>query len=165
VNDASLALLGQKTGDEPYRNLESAAAALFEGERDFIANMANFSALLYHSLPDVNWCGFYLLKGEELVLGPFQGKIACVRIPLGRGVCGTSAQERRTVVVGDVDEFPGHIACDPSSRSEVVVPLIREGHLLGVLDIDSPVLKRFDQADALGLQRLVETLLASSDEK
>jgi L-methionine (R)-S-oxide reductase len=146
-----------------YSDLAEQATALFQGERDFIANCANLSAMLFNSLEDVNWCGFYLARRDELVLGPFQGQVACVRIPIGRGVCGTSAEQRRTVVVPDVHAFPGHIACDPLSRSEVVVPLVASGRLIGVLDIDSPSPGRFDDADAPGLERLAETLLSSSD--
>jgi L-methionine (R)-S-oxide reductase len=146
-----------------YGELAEQAAALFQGERDFIANCANLSALLYNSLEDVNWCGFYLARGDELVLGPFQGQVACVRIAVGRGVCGASAEQGRTIVVPDVHAFPGHIACDPLSRSEVVVPLIVGGRLIGVLDIDSPSLGRFDDIEATGLERVAEILLASSD--
>ena len=121
-----------------YRELALQLSGLLSGERDSIANAANTAALLYHALPDVNWVGFYLLKEGELVLGPFQGKPACVRIALGRGVCGTAAQARRSVVVPDVHAFPGHIACDTASRSELVVPLIARDALVGVLDLDSP---------------------------
>jgi L-methionine (R)-S-oxide reductase len=142
-----------------YERIKQEARALTAGEDDFIANLANVAALLYHSLPEVNWAGFYLLKGDVLVVGPFQGLPACVRIPLGRGVCGTAALKRSTIVVPNVDEFPGHIACDAASRSEIVVPLLRAGTLLGVLDIDSPKLGRFDDEDRLGLERLVEVLL------
>jgi len=133
------------------------------GEHDLIANLANTSALLFTSLPQLNWAGFYLLNSpKELVLGPFQGKPACVRIALGRGVCGTAAAERRTVLVPNVHEFPGHIACDSASNSEIVLPLIRaNGELLGVLDLDSPVLERFDVIDQQGLERIVRTLLAT----
>lgn len=137
--------------------------ALFEGESDFIANAANLSALLYHSLDDVNWVGFYLTKGNELVLGPFQGKIACVRIAIGKGVCGTAAFERRAVIVDNVHEFEGHIACDSASNSEIVVPLIKEGIVIGVLDIDSPVFSRFDDEDREGLERIVRGFLEKSD--
>jgi L-methionine (R)-S-oxide reductase len=148
---------------ERYRELEAQAAALFEGETDGLANSANLSALLYEALPDLNWAGFYLLRGSELVLGPFQGKVACVRIALGRGVCGSAAERRETIVVPDVHEFPGHIACDAASRSEIVVPLLRGDDLLGVLDLDSPKPARFDADDARGLGVLVALLLASSD--
>jgi L-methionine (R)-S-oxide reductase len=148
---------------ELYRELHTALAALLEGERDGIANCANTAALLHERLPDLNWVGFYFLRGEELVLGPFQGKVACVRIPLGRGVCGTAAQRRTTITVPDVEAFPGHIACDAASRSEIVVPLLTADGLLGVLDLDSPRLGRFDAADAEGLRALVELLLSRTD--
>jgi L-methionine (R)-S-oxide reductase len=148
-----------RTKGETYAELAAQLRALVEGEEDFIANAANFSALLFHTLPDLNWAGFYLLKGGELVLGPFQGKPACVRIPLGSGVCGTAAASRRTVVVPNVHEFPGHIACDTASNSEVVVPLLKGGELLGVLDLDSPALGRFDREDAEGLEGLVRVFL------
>src|SRR6185295_1625170 len=137
--------------------------ALLEGERDFIENAANFSSLLYHSLPDVNWVGFYLLKGDELVLGPFQGKPACVRITIGKGVCGVAAEQRQTILVDNVHEFPGHIACDSASNSEIVVPLIAAGQLIGVLDLDSPSLARFDADDASGLNELTTILLECAD--
>lgn len=142
-----------------YEQIAREAAALVDGESDAIANFANIAALLYHSLPDVNWAGFYLLKGDTLIVGPFQGLPACVRIPIGKGVCGTAATQRQTIVVPDVDGFPGHIACDSASRSEIVVPMIKDEVLLGVLDIDSPVLSRFDDADRAGLERVVEALL------
>ena len=145
-----------------YRELNRELSALIAGERDLIANLANSAALLYHSLPDLNWAGFYLLKEGELVVGPFQGKPACVRISLGKGVCGTAAAQRKTQVVRDVHEFPGHIACDSASNSEIVVPMIRDGELLGVLDLDSPKLARFDQEDRAGLEEFVATLLARS---
>ena len=134
-----------------YRQLHEQMSALFAGERDGLANTANMSALLYETLPNLNWAGFYFLRGRELVLGPFQGKVACVRIAMGRGVCGTSAERRETVIVADVHAFPGHIACDASSRSEIVVPLVQKGLLLGVLDLDSPQLSRFDHEDGTGL--------------
>ena len=146
-----------------YRELNEQLAALLAGERDGLANSANLAALLYQLLPDLNWAGFYFLRGEELVLGPFQGRVACVRIALGRGVCGTAARERRTIVVPDVHAFPGHIACDGASRSEIVVPLIEGDTLLGVLDLDSPHAARFDQDDALGLTTATELLLTHSD--
>jgi GAF domain-containing protein len=159
-----------------YRELDAQLAALLAGERDAIANLANTSALLYAALPQLNWAGFYLLHPSpqdgvdggsgELVLGPFQGKPACVRIALGRGVCGTAAAERRTQLVPDVHAFPGHIACDAASRSEIVVPLVfaagpRAGELIGVLDLDSPILGRFDATDQAGLERIAATLVAS----
>jgi L-methionine (R)-S-oxide reductase len=139
---------------EIYRELCLQARGLFEGERDAIANAANLTALLYSGLADVNWVGFYFLKADELVLGPFQGQPACVRIPVGRGVCGTAAQRREAVVVPDVEKFPGHIACDTASRSEVVVPLLKSGRLLGVLDLDSPRRNRFNEDDRSGLETL-----------
>jgi GAF domain-containing protein len=148
---------------ELYANLQSQLRSLFEDERDFIANAANLASLLYHSLPDLNWAGFYLRKGEELVLGPFQGKPACVRIPIGKGVCGTAAQRRQTILVDNVHDFPGHIACDSASNSEVVVPLVRDERLLGVLDLDSPSFGRFDDDDARGLNELAEVFIAMSD--
>src|SRR5919205_1838741 len=140
------------TKAETYAELAAQLRALIEGEDDFIANAANFSSLIFYSLPGLNWAGLYLLKGGELVLGPFQGRPACVRIALGSGVCGTAAAARRTVVVENVHEFPGHIACDSASNSEVVVPLLKGDELLGVLDLDSPSLGRFDQEDARGLE-------------
>ena len=163
-----------------YRELDAQLAALLTGEHDLIANTANAAALLYNALPDLNWAGFYLLRpsasgghgggtgggAQELVLGPFQGKPACVRIAIGRGVCGTAAAERRTMLVPDVHAFPGHIACDAASNSEIVLPLIRAvgpraGELIGVLDLDSPVLGRFDAIDQAGLEKIAATLLAS----
>jgi GAF domain-containing protein len=146
-----------------YAQLDASLGALLAGEHDLIANLANTSALLFTSLPQLNWAGFYLLNSpKELVLGPFQGKPACVRIALGRGVCGTAAAERCTVLVPNVHEFPGHIACDSASNSEIVLPLIRaNGELLGVLDLDSPVLERFDVIDQQGLEQIVRTLLAT----
>lgn len=142
-----------------YRDLSSALTSLLEGETDPLANLANASALLAQSLERINWCGFYLLRGQELVLGPFQGKPACVRIPLGKGVCGTAALRREALVVSDVAAFPGHIACDADSRSEIVVPILRGGELLGVLDVDSPEVGRFDEEDREGLERYLQTLL------
>jgi len=146
-----------------YTELAAQLAALLHGERDWVANAANTAALLWHSLPDLNWAGFYRRVDQELVLGPFQGKPACVRIVLGKGVCGTAAAEGRTVVVADVHVFPGHIACDSASRSEIVVPLIRDGHVLGVLDLDSPRTGRFDAEDAAGLEQVVAVFLAGTD--
>ena len=141
-----------------YRSLERELSALLADEHDLVANAANCASLLYHTLPDVNWVGFYFLRDDELVVGPFQGKPACVRIALGKGVCGTAAVERKTQVVADVERFPGHIACDPASRSEIVVPLVRRGELLGVLDIDSPKRARFDADDEVGCVKLGEIL-------
>ena len=146
-----------------YLELNGQFSALLTGERDGLANAANLSALLFQALPGINWAGFYFLRGNDLVLGPFQGKVACVRITLGRGVCGTSALRRETIIVPDVHAFPGHIACDAASRSEIVVPLLSEGRLLGVLDLDSPELARFDAGDATGLTALVDQLLQNSD--
>jgi L-methionine (R)-S-oxide reductase len=146
-----------------YRELQGQLTALFAGERDGLANSANTSALLFETLPNLNWAGFYFLRGRELVLGPFQGKVACVRIELGRGVCGSAALSKETLIVPDVDAFPGHIACDAASRSEIVVPLIQNEQLLGVLDLDSFQLNRFDQEDSFGLNAIVAVLLQSSD--
>jgi L-methionine (R)-S-oxide reductase len=153
------------TTDKPemYAELNAQLRSLFEDERDGLANCANMAALLYEALPALNWCGFYFLQGDELVLGPFQGKVACVRIGLERGVCGRAASRRETIVVPDVHDFPGHIACDAASRSEVVVPLLSAGTLLGVLDLDSPEPGRFDAEDAAGLEAAVQQLLLSSD--
>jgi len=144
---------------ELYRELARELSALIVGEPDLIANLANTSALLFQVLPDLNWAGFYLLKDSELVVGPFQGKPACVRIPMGKGVCGTAATQRVSVIVHDVNQFPGHIACDAASNSEIVVPMLRSGNLLGVLDIDSPRVGRFDEEDRAGLERLVAILM------
>jgi len=132
-------------------------------DRYWFTNLSQASALLFDVLPDVNWVGFYLYKDQELVLGPFQGKPACMRIKIGRGVCGTSAEQKQTIVVADVDKFPGHIACDSASRSEVVIPLEKNGQLIGVLDVDSPKLARFDQQDALGLRLLADVILNKTD--
>jgi L-methionine (R)-S-oxide reductase len=144
---------------ELYANLKSQLRALLEGEQDVIANAANCAALIYQSLPDVNWAGFYLFKDGELVLGPFQGDPACVRIAIGKGVCGTAAELKQTVVVENVHEFPGHIACDSASNSEIVVPLIKDERLLGVLDLDSPSFARFDDEDAQGLNELARIFI------
>jgi GAF domain-containing protein len=144
-----------------YQDICQQLQDLIGNETDFVANAANASALLYHSLPDVSWVGFYINQGEELVLGPFQGKPACMRIPFGRGVCGTAVSERKTIVVPDVDEFTGHIACDSASRSEIVVPLLNWGKVLGVLDVDSTRLNRFDEEDAEGLESVVSVFLSS----
>jgi len=146
-----------------YNIMLKQAASVFEGEKDCIANSANFSALLNLNMQEINWVGFYFLRGEDLVLGPFQGNPACVRIPLGKGVCGTAAVERKTIIVPNVDSFPGHIACDSRSKSEIVVPLIKDGILLGVLDIDSPIFERFDFNDALNLEKLVQILIENTD--
>jgi GAF domain-containing protein len=149
---------------ELYRELAVEAAALFEGERDAIANAANLSALLYDRLPALNWAGFYFLRTTgELVLGPFQGRPACVRIAVGRGVCGTAVARRSTIIVPDVNAFPGHIACDTASRSEIVVPLVHGDRVAGVLDLDSPSLARFDEDDRAGLERLAELYVRASE--
>jgi len=154
-----------------YASLAGELHGLLAGEQDLVANAANMSALLFDALPEVNWAGFYFLRDAsgrsstgdgELVVGPFQGKPACVRIPLGKGVCGTAAATRKTLVVPDVHEFPGHIACDAASRSEIVVPLLRGTVLLGVLDIDSPRVARFDDQDRVGLERLAAIFVAGS---
>ena len=155
--------LTNRSTSELYHHLAAQLRSLLEGERDFLANAANFCSLLFYTLPDLNWAGFYLYKGGELVLGPFQGKPACVRIHLGKGVCGTAAAERRTIVVEDVHEFPGHIACDSASNSEIVVPLLRGEHLIGVLDLDSPLRGRFGLEDREGLEGLVELFLQLTD--
>ena len=146
---------------EVYNQLAAQLSSLLAGERDLIANAANFSSLIFHSLPDLNWAGFYFLKDDELVLGPFQGRPACVRITVGQGVCGTAAAKRVTTIVTNVHEFPGHIACDGASNSEIVIPLMKDSRLIGVLDLDSPVLARFDQEDAAGLEQLVRVLMSS----
>ena len=151
--------------DELYSHLAAQLLSLLADERDFIANAANVSSLLFHALPDLNWAGFYLYKEGELVLGPFQGEPACVRIAIGKGVCGTAAEIRETVVVANVHEFPGHIACDSKSQSEMVVPLIKDQQLIGVLDLDSPLLGRFDDDDARGVNELAEIFVAMSDKR
>lgn len=148
--------------NEFYRELRTQAGGLLAGERDRIANAANLSALIYHVLPDVNWVGFYFAAEGELVVGPFQGRPACVRIPIGKGVCGTAASERKTRRVADVHTFAGHIACDPESRSEIVVPLVHDGGLIGVLDLDSPVPDRFGLEDQAGLESLADVFLRAS---
>lgn len=140
---------------ELYNDLRLQVESLLADETDLIANAANLASLLYHSLPDVNWVGFYFLRDEELVLGPFQGKPACVRIQIGTGVCGTAAARRKTLIVGNVHEFPEHIACDTSSNSEIVVPIIANDQSIGVLDVDSPLFGRFDDEDKRGLESLV----------
>ncbi|MFN0130046.1 MAG: GAF domain-containing protein [Verrucomicrobiales bacterium] len=153
------------TGSKPvgYRHLCQQLAAVLHGERDWICNLAQTSAFLMQSLPDLNWVGFYLLKNGELVLGPFQGRVACTRIALGNGVCGAAAAQRTTVVVANVHDFPGHIACDERSNAEIVVPLLRGTSVLGVLDLDSPILGRFDEEDARGLEAVVALLVEASD--
>ena len=150
-------------GREGYDLLAAQLESLLADERDFIANAAQFAAFLFHELEGLNWAGFYLNRGEELVLGPFQGKVACVRIPFGRGVCGAAASSRQTQRVEDVHAFPGHIACDSASNSELVVPLVKDGRLIGVLDLDSPRLARFDEKDQAGIERLAEIFLRLSE--
>ena len=146
-----------------YDDLSAQLAALLAGERDPVANAANAAALVFQLVPDLNWAGFYFLRGGSLVVGPFQGKPACVRIPLGRGVCGTAAAQGRPVLVPDVHAFPGHIACDAASRSELVVPLLRDGRILGVIDLDSPRPARFDATDQVGMEKLAALYVAASD--
>ena len=147
---------------EHYMDLVQQARGILAGERDLIANAANFGALIYHSLPQLNWAGFYLYDGTELVVGPFQGKPACIRIALGRGVCGSAAQTRQTQLVRDVNAHPDHIACDAASQSEIVVPLVKpDGSLLGVWDVDSPVTDRFDEDDRAGMEALCAVFMAA----
>lgn len=152
-----------------YGLLARQVSSILDGERDLVANAAQFSAFIYEAIPDLNWAGFYFMRpaksgaGEELLVGPFQGKVACARIAMGRGVCGSSAQERRTIVVADVHAFPGHIACDSASNAEIVIPLVKDGRLYGVFDIDSPRLERFSENDRIGLEALVAAFLAATD--
>lgn len=148
---------------ELYTFLDSQLAALMEGEREPLPNMANMSALLFGALRDINWAGFYLMKDGGLLLGPFQGKPACIRIPVGRGVCGTAAKTLETQLVYDVHQFPGHIACDSASNSEIVIPLLKDERLIGVLDIDSPAVGRFDEQDRAGLEQLARRLTYGCD--
>ncbi|MGH8462154.1 MAG: GAF domain-containing protein [Stenotrophobium sp.] len=148
---------------EIYARLVEQAQALFQGERNRVANAANLAALLWHGLPDLNWAGFYFFDGRELVVGPFQGKPACVRIALGRGVCGTAALRRQTQLVADVNAHDNHIACDSASQSEIVVPLFKDDELLGVLDLDSPKIGRFDEQDREGLERIAALWIAACD--
>nr|WP_314484360.1 GAF domain-containing protein [uncultured Pseudomonas sp.] len=150
-------------GLDGYALLAAQVQALFADERDFTANAAQFSAFLYHQVDDLNWAGFYINRDETLVLGPFQGQVACVRIPFGKGVCGTAAATRQTQRVEDVHAFAGHIACDSASNSELVIPLIKDGRLVGVLDLDSPTPGRFSQADQAGLEHLAAIFLQLTD--
>lgn len=153
-----------RTGEPAdYATLLIEAQSLFEGERNIIANAANCAAMLFAALGQVNWAGFYFREGEDLIVGPFQGKPACIRIPKGKGVCGAAAAQQQTIIVQDVHEFPGHIACDAASRSEIVVPLIRSGRVVGVLDIDSPIVGRFSNNDKVGLEAICEALLEASN--
>ena len=153
------------SGDKPaqYAQLLAQAKGLLHGEHDRIANAANLSALLFNDLPDLNWAGFYFFDGNELVVGPFQGLPACIRIPLDKGVCGAAARTRETQLVRDVHAFPGHIACDAASRLEIVIPLVKGDALVGVLDIDSPLEARFDEDDQRGLEAIAQAWLASID--
>src|SRR5438309_9952045 len=153
---------GARSKGELYEQLASQLSSLLAGERDLVANAANFSSLVFHALPDLNWAGFYFAKDGELVLGPFQGKPAGVSIRVGQGVCGTGASKCETVIVPNVHEFPGHIACDSASNSEIVVPLMKDSRLVGVLDLDSPSIGRFDADDADGLQKLARILVEVS---
>ncbi|HWY16779.1 MAG TPA: GAF domain-containing protein [Rhizomicrobium sp.] len=156
--------IGNVAKPELYREIAQQLEALLEGERDPVANAANTAALLFQTLPDVNWTGFYFLRdGDQLVLGPFQGKPACVRIPVGQGVCGTAAARRESIIVADVEVFPGHIACDTASRSELVVPLTAGERLIGVLDLDSPLPSRFDAEDRAGVESLAAIYVAASN--
>lgn len=149
--------------EKRYQNLLQQVKGLLEDETDWLPNLANSASLLYHCLDRVNWAGYYLIRNDELVLGPFMGLPACIRIPLGKGVCGTAAVEGKTLVVPDVMKFPGHIPCDAASRSEIVIPLESEGKLLGVLDIDSPVVERFDDEDRYFLEQFVQLLIRKTD--
>jgi L-methionine (R)-S-oxide reductase len=151
------------TREENYKLVIKQLKSLIEGETNLIANLANAAALLNQFLDNINWVGFYIADGDQLVLGPFQGLPACVRIPFGKGVCGTAAKNKATELVPDVHLFPGHIACDAASQSEIVVPMIKNGNVIGVLDIDSPVKNRFDEIDQKYLEKFVETLVASID--
>ena len=144
-----------------YAELQQQAQGLFHGEKDLIANAANLSSLLFNSMHDVNWAGFYFYKDDELVLGPFQGLPACIRIEMGKGVCGTAAKSLQTQLVDDVHAFEGHIACDAATRSELVVPLIQNGEFFGVLDLDSPIVARFDLSDKSGIEKLAELFVKS----
>jgi L-methionine (R)-S-oxide reductase len=148
-----------------YETLAKELRSLLQGEEDEIANAANVAALLFHRLPEVNWVGFYFFKGGQLVVGPFQGKPACTRLSLGKGVCGTAAAQRITIVVPDVHQFPGHIACDSASASEIVIPMLAVGRLLGVFDVDSPVVGRFDAEDRVGLEAMVAIFLDAVGKK
>ncbi|MFN2510220.1 MAG: GAF domain-containing protein [Pyrinomonadaceae bacterium] len=158
----SQALNEDATKPQLYAGLRSQLRSMLADERDVIANAANMSSLLYHSMSDVNWVGFYFHRNNELVLGPFQGQPACVRIQISKGVCGTAAEQQQTIIVDNVHDFPGHIACDSASNSEIVVPVMKDNHLIGVLDLDSPSVARFDEEDARGLSELVEVFVEST---
>ena len=146
-----------------YNQIKLELASLVSGERNFLANASNFTSLLWQSLPELNWVGFYMLDGSELLLGPFQGKPACIRILLGKGVCGSSAENRLPIIVPDIHEFPGHIACDSDSKSELVIPMIKQNTLFGVLDLDSPVINRFSITDQQHLEEMLDLLINASD--
>lgn len=172
INNGFNNLYDGLTKEEVYKLLVKQLPIVFEGETNFISNAANFSSLLYNALPEINWVGFYFVtkkqnisnnSDKELVLGPFMGKTACVRISFGKGVCGTAAKSLETIIVDDVHNFEGHIACDANSNSEIVIPLISNGKLLGVLDIDSPIKKRFDSIDKKYLDEIIEILIKSSE--
>jgi L-methionine (R)-S-oxide reductase len=153
------ATVGVDSPGDIYAELQRSVAGLLSGEHDLIANTANFAALVYNSLPELNWAGCYFLRGDQLVLGPFQGRPACVRIAMGRGVCGTAAQRRMSMLVPDVHQFPDHIVCDPVSRSELVVPMLDDDRLIGVFDLDSPRPGRFEAADQVGIEAAVQLLM------
>ncbi len=155
--------MGLDKKNEDYLLMYDSVKALLEGEQDWIANLANTSALLYLHLENVNWVGFYLLKEGELVLGPFQGKPACIRIEVGSGVCGTAVKEKKTIIVDNVDQFNGHIACDTASKSEIVIPLIKNGEIIGVLDIDSPLQNNFNEVDRIYLEKMARYLIKASN--
>jgi L-methionine (R)-S-oxide reductase len=148
---------------DAYRLLGAQAQSILEGERDWIANLSQFCALIFGGVPDLNWAGFYIARGEELVLGPFQGKVACVRIPFARGVCGACARTREIQVVADVHAFDGHIACDSASRSELVLPVVVDGQLRAVFDLDSPIVARFDVDDAGGMAKALAILIRATE--
>lgn len=152
-----------KNKEKDLKLLNEQLKSLIKGEEDWLANLANASALLYNQLDEINWAGFYLLKGGELVLGPFQGLPACIRIKYGEGVCGSAIRDKRTYLVPDVHDFPGHIACDPASESELVIPLIKDNNIFGVMDIDSPVKNRFDDIDKKYLEEFAEILVRGSN--
>lgn len=158
-----ISVVRQDTKAATYEDMTGFIDGLFLDERDSIANMANLAALLYHILQDVNWAGFYLMKEGELVLGPFHGKPACIRIAVGKGVCGAAASQQKTQLVPDVHAFPGHIACDGDTNSEIVIPLVADGELVGVLDLDSPVKNRFDEEDQKALELIADKLIKACD--
>ncbi len=160
---ATLDMSSAQTKRESYDSLLAQVRSVFDGERDWLANLAQFSALVYGAVPDLNWAGFYMARGEQLVLGPFQGKLACVRIPFERGVCGACARTQAVQLVRDVHAFPGHIACDSASQSELVLPVMVNGQLRAVFDLDSPLLARFDAQDAQGLGAALDALVAATD--